>query len=793
MLVIHTLKIITLLLTVCAPTIAYAVEAQEMTMDQQSKIYSLAGTNYHEAIALLENHIGNAEPTTNQLSQLCQNYRVAGRFGKMAASCNQLQHKSPDGRVLIRFSAESAQLIDKTSSAYVNIMWSYILVGEYDKAIVAGKYAQAAEADKHDVFTPISIRGALGSAYVSVGNDAAADEIVQHLRRLDAHALANPIANAIENHELEKQLIALINGSLFQIYLARGQFEQALIAFDKTDIPTSPALEKFFSDRGESAELNTMLASGKAKRGASRANILMELGRTAEALLLLDAALAHPAVSQDSSIYWTALFNRGRIADKNGQAEDAIRFYMQAVVEVEQQRASINNFTTKMTFVGDKQKVYGYLVNALVRAKRDGLAFEYAERAKARALLDMLASRSSPLQVRSDEARAVLANITQLQEELSVASSDERSQPDKTQKTRNLVVLASEQLQKASPELASLVTASPIDEARLRSLLQPDETLVEYYTIGDDLYAFVATQTTIRAVRLDGGGLSKQARAFRTSVQNPSSKDAKGLAGELYARLIAPLDLPAQGKLLVVPHGILHYVPFNALVAGKDFLIDRYSIRFLPSASVLAFLNQRKVTGSGLLIFGNPDLGNPELDLPGAEKEALQIAKFNPGSTLLTRANATKTAAINQAGKFAYLHFASHGKFNATQPLKSGLYLAKDKETGSSGTLTVDNLYSLNLNADLVTLSACETALGHTANGDDVIGLTRGFFYAGASSIIASLWTVDDEATYQIMTRYYKELDANSKTDALLKAQRAVKEKHPHPFYWAAFQLSGNR
>ena len=327
----------------------------------------------------------------------------------------------------------------------------------------------------------------------------------------------------------------------------------------------------------------------------------------------------------------------------------------------------------------------------------------------------------------------------------------------------------------------------------MRGLLQPEETLVEYYYHGNDLYAFVATKSTTRAVRLEGAGISDAVRRFRAAVQNPKSNETTQLARELYDRLMAPLSLPAKGKLLVVPHGVLHYLPFNALSNGTDSVIDRYSLRLLPSASVMSFLNQRKASGNGLIIFGNPDLGAPQYDLPGAQKEAVEIARLRPGSTVLMRAEATKTAAKNLAGSFAYLHFASHGKFDPVKPLQSGIYLAKDKNTGTSGTLTVDELYSLNLNADLVTLSACETALGSIDNGDDVVGLTRGFFYAGVSSIISSLWEVEDNATYEMMTRFYGELGKTPKAEALRKAQLAVKAKFPHPFYWAAFQLTGNR
>ena len=142
-----------------------------------------------------------------------------------------------------------------------------------------------------------------------------------------------------------------------------------------------------------------------------------------------------------------------------------------------------------------------------------------------------------------------------------------------------------------------------------------------------------------------------------------------------------------------------------------------------------------------------------------------------------------------QGGNYAYVHFASHGEFNADSPLNSALLLAKDKT--NDGTLTVGELYSMRLNADLVTLSACETGLGKIANGDDVVGLTRGFLYAGSRSIVASLWKVDDEATAYLMTRFYGALKGTSKREALRLAQLETRKKYAHPYYWAAFQLTG--
>jgi CHAT domain-containing protein len=138
---------------------------------------------------------------------------------------------------------------------------------------------------------------------------------------------------------------------------------------------------------------------------------------------------------------------------------------------------------------------------------------------------------------------------------------------------------------------------------------------------------------------------------------------------------------------------------------------------------------------------------------------------------------------------FSRLHFASHGKFRSDEPLGSGLLLAKDAD--NDGLLTVGELYSMQLDADLVTLSACETGLGKVANGDDVVGLTRGFLFAGSRSIVASLWSVDDRATATLMKAFYDNLATHPKREALRRAQASARQEFPHPFFWAAFQLTG--
>jgi len=167
------------------------------------------------------------------------------------------------------------------------------------------------------------------------------------------------------------------------------------------------------------------------------------------------------------------------------------------------------------------------------------------------------------------------------------------------------------------------------------------------------------------------------------------------------------------------------------------------------------------------------------------------IAKKIADAKVLVRGKATESAVKQYGAGFRYLHLASHGIFDPKNPLTSALLLSKD--SANDGALTVGELYDLRLNADLVTLSACETALGKVANGDDVVGFTRGFLYAGASSIVSSLWKVHDEATSLLMQEFYSRLQSTNKRDALRQAQLKLKAgQYSHPSYWAAFQLTGS-
>ncbi|MBU0674318.1 MAG: CHAT domain-containing protein, partial [Proteobacteria bacterium] len=333
------------------------------------------------------------------------------------------------------------------------------------------------------------------------------------------------------------------------------------------------------------------------------------------------------------------------------------------------------------------------------------------------------------------------------------------------------------------------------------------ETLVEYYGFDDDLFVFVVDKDGVKGLKLDATGLDQAVKAFRTSLLAPPEA-ARGIKANsqvvnprqelrasgtaLYQRLVAPIEpMIKNGNVTIVPHGALHYLPFNALHTGQAYVLNKFHLRVLPSAGVMQFLQAKHEQPSGnLLAIGNPDLGDPSLDLPGAEEEARAIANKIPETRLFTRGEATETTVKDLSSQYRYLHLATHGTFDAAHPLSSGLYMAKDGT--NDGILSVGELYELSIPADLVTLSACETGLGKVANGDDVVGFTRGFLYAGTSSIVSSLWQVDDQATSLLMQNFYDNLQKEDKREALREAQLHVMSTYnADPYYWAAFQLTG--
>jgi CHAT domain-containing protein len=251
---------------------------------------------------------------------------------------------------------------------------------------------------------------------------------------------------------------------------------------------------------------------------------------------------------------------------------------------------------------------------------------------------------------------------------------------------------------------------------------------------------------------------------------------------ELYDALLAPIRPRLDAAhLIFVPHDVLHYVPFHALFDGERHVIDSFTVSYAPSATIYALCEARKTNPSGPALI----LGVPDAQTPSIAGEVRALAGLMPQPELYVGAEATEEVlrARGEASRFG--HIAAHGFFRGDNPMFSGIRLG-----GSY--LTLYDLYNLKLPADLVSLSACVTGLNVIAAGDELLGLARGLFRAGAATLLLALWEVPDESTAEFMSAFYRRyVSTHDRAGALREATLEIREKYPHPVHWAPFVLSG--
>jgi hypothetical protein len=518
------------------------------------------------------------------------------------------------------------------------------------------------------------------------------------------------------------------------------------------------------------------------------AHSLLELGDLDEAARRLDALIADPVLPAYRDVQWLVFYDRGRVEQKRHHTAGARDFLERSVDIIESMRRSIDSDEGRIGFAVHKEAVYALLVRTLIDSGDSAGALVYAERARGRAFVDLLASRDDlrPSDVSAARAASLLLALRRAEgrRDFSGAAADPESAVRGAGDTE-----ARDNLIQQSPSLAPLVSVTPVSMAGLRAVLSPDETAVAYFEDDGGWVAFVMSRAGLDVVRLPPTPLGPALIALNNAIIAQAA-DTDGLAvrrpaAAVYDLLIRPIEpLVHTRQLVIVPFDYLHYVPFDALYDGSQFLIEKYTLRQLPSLSAVSTA-PRAAAGDGSLVIGNPTRDDAP-PLPGAQAEAGVVARLLPSPTLLVRDAATIARFTALSSDKAFIHIASHGQFNGEHPLQSRLLLAA--EGGSSGDLTVGDLYRLRLNARLVTLSACETAESQRAAGDDMIGLTRGFLFAGARNVIATMWQVSDAATGELMRAFYEALPrTHSVPEALQQAQIATMRRYPNPYYWAAF------
>jgi len=540
------------------------------------------------------------------------------------------------------------------------------------------------------------------------------------------------------------------------------------------------------------------------------------------------AAKLAKAISRSETL-WRAYSELGHLASKERENRKAFKYYAEAINIIEEMRGELDDPALKALFMENKFQVYEWMIRLLHRMKRDEEAFNYLERAKARTMLDMLgdktfAARNAEMEDLLVRERSVREQIQDLmrtsgqfpqEESEEEEGSDEQSTESESKDAREIDLLQAEQkalldrIEQLNPDLASLLRVNPLNGKEVQALLDEDTVVLAYYTGSEWTGVFVVTKSKILGVHLDipRKPLVEKVKEFRNETEEGltvkvfTSKDYEKPLTDLYGILIKPVEKELVGKkhVVVVPHGMLHYLPFQALrnPEGK-YLIESHTVSYLPSASVLKYAREKN-RGNHANLFA---VANPVTDLsplPAAEVEAREVSALFAKKQVLLGSFATKTTFKREGPQYDLLLFSTHGEMIESAPLESNLRFTPTPQ--DDGKLTVSEIFDMEVKANLVTLSACETGLargtkGDFPQGDDLVGLSRAFIHAGAPSVVASLWKVSDDSTVAMMRSFYRNLQTMPKAEALQQAQlglaRSSAMNSSHPYFWAPFILVGD-
>ncbi|NOK60034.1 MAG: hypothetical protein GFH27_549291n227 [Chloroflexi bacterium AL-W] len=604
-----------------------------------------------------------------------------------------------------------------------------------------------------------------------------------------------------EENVVGMALVALIEA---QAYYAEGNYAEAVQTASKAESQLSVA-----------GHLGLFLLA-RLIRGESR----YALGQYSEAKSVLEQTLKEAqrlSLLQIAQRCYTAL---GSLYMEDGRLLEAEQAFKQAIVMIEELRAPLPAEDFHTAFVEDKLTPYTVLVRlclADTKQVRVIEALEYIERARSRALFEMLGGTLAIHRKPQDVFEAdLLTRLGSLREELSWYYSQinhpSDNEIDRTPETMAKLYDAVRERERAVAEINRQLNQRNINESGDRDLssavrtysvetlqgdLGPDTALIEYFSIDGELLAFVMTSTSIAVVRNLGREAQVESAINQLRFQTDSlrhgmermrghldqlSKRAQHYLRSLYDILLEPIEKQLdQQRLVIIPYRALNYVPFQALYDGEQYVIERREICYAPSSSILHYcLTQPQKPLERALLLGVPDER-----VPRVRDEVNGLASLFPQATTLLDDKATITALREQVTTADILHLACHGWFRPDNPLFSSLKLG-------DGWLTVRDTYSLDMQCSLVTLSACETGVNAVAPGDELLGIARGFFSAGIPSLLVSLWAVDDESTATLMHDFYTRLCAGDRPAAALRhAQCNLLKQYSHPFFWSPFVLLG--
>jgi CHAT domain-containing protein len=712
------------------------------------------------------------------------------------------------------------------AQADYNIAYLYYLRGEYSRAIEALYAARrACEAtgdayhfalchlDLSDIYLELNLseeareiahEGFLRFEKLGMGYEAAktlANEATAYGQQGKTVQALERFAKAREMFGHEKNrvwpwLIDLYQGLLLfhegRYFEARRLCVAAAAFFDRSTLP------------GKAVLAHLLLA-----------RIALQVGDPAEAQKETDESLARLRGLQTPVLAYQAHMLEGQIAQARNDRSAAHQAYLEARKALEALRSRLQGEELKISFVKNRMQVYEALVDLYIAGDGTENSAEEAlacmEAAKSRSMIEMIFQSGQSLPLGEAGQSDLVRRIRDLREELNwyyhrieleqlrpEEKSHERlgSLQEKAQLQEKELMRTLRELPTHERENATLEAPAEFSLAKLQAHLPPDASLVEYFSAGDRLVAAVITRKEIQIrpvtllsrvahfLQLLRFQLSKfrMGNEYVRRFEEPLLRATHNHLESLYGELIAPLRSFFQGKhLIVVPHGPLHFLPFHALRNGEEYLCDAFTVSYAPSATVFCWCQEKPASASSSsLVFGIADERAPQI-----LQEAQSVAALLPHSSLHVGDHATSSVLRKKGPQSGLLHLATHGVYRQDNPMFSGIRLG-------DGYLNLYDLYQMRLDAKLVTLSGCATGMNFVAAGDELLGLQRGLFCAGATTLLLSLWDVHDQSTSQLMQLFYRDfLRTGNMAGALQHAMQELRQQNPHPYFWAPFVLVG--
>ncbi len=707
----------------------------------------------------------------------------------------------------------------ETSNTLNNMGIIYKNIGNHDKAL--DYLTQALAIDRQlgdDIYIAIDLND-IGTIYRHMGLSTGNKEHFQ--RALDYFSEGLELSRKIG--EVKNEIYILNN--IGSVYSDLGKDYDALKYFREGLDKARSADEK----EAASMMLNNM--------GIVHSN----QGNYEESTLYFQQAIDQALEIRGGRILWEAYLELAHVYHKQGKLQEALKFYQLSISIIEDVRSRIKLEELKASFLGTDKRMEAYysLIDLLIKLYYQsgnqayaGEAFNYLERGKARAFLDRLEisqvniSQYINFKLQNQE-REVMKDISTIYSRLLDSGLTEEEstsiQEQLREKEHELEALKRE-IRTKSPAYGQLKYPEIITLEEARRLLSPGEAFFEYCLSDDSSHLFVITRNNLSVHTLPPQKrIQNIVKEYLKSITDRENHSFPG-GLTLFQDLVKPgLDKNIH-TIVVVPDDILNYLPFEALIQDENtrrWLVQDYKIAYSPSISSLREIIKRKnqnghPRAKDWLAFGDPDFAELEdkdnghdvfqnftsssaynfFRLKYSGEEIDQIRSLFPPSriTTFTRGQASEERLKNHdLGNYKTIHFATHSLIDDQRPVRSSVVLSLDSKE-EDGFLQAREIYNLKMNADLVVLSACQTGLGQYIRGEGIEGLNRAFFYAGASSLLMSLWAVNDQATCQLMERFYTHLrSADCLRSALRKTKLELIESDAlsHPYYWAGFIASG--